>query len=428
MRTENATFELLRRANPLPPAAIAALAERTEAIRPIADGARVAPRPRQISRVRVALAFAALSIAFLLVAPALGLDLPPLDFWQAEKAPAKVVRDFEQLGAGAPEGMDPGAIPGETRRVATVRLEGGTHTLWVSPTRAGGFCLLWTNASGGCDKLGTFPLSVSWSARRAPAGADGLPQLTPTAFDRLAGYVNSEYAESVEIRFVDGSVVRPEPLWVSEPIGAGFFIYEIPDERRVEGREISAVVALDSDGNIVAEARSDVRESTGRPPTEAVMADREAVARIDTRQGEAVVWEAPTRYEGRCAWLEFAGRSLAFAPCMPKDHAYGPFAFRFVPTEDDVLLVGTVRGDVASVELRFADGERIVVRPQRGFVLYELPSEHLIRGREASEIISRDVFGKALHPAFAVNDLGGSRFACLAPLPLKGKRSGPFCL
>lgn len=428
MRTENETFELLRRANPLPPTAIAGLAERTEAIRLVADGARVAPRPRRTSRVRVALAFAALSIAFLLVAPALGLDLPPLDFWQAEKAPAKVVRDFEQLGAGAPEGMDPGAIPGETRKVATVRLADGPHTLWVSPTRAGGFCLLWTNASGGCDKLGTVPLSVSWSARRVPAGDDGPPEMTPLLFDRLAGHVNSEYAESVEIRFVDGSVVRPEPIWVSEPIGAGFFVYDIPDERRIEGREISAVVALDREGNIVAEDRGRPRESTGKPPVEAVVADREAVARIDTRQGEAVVWEAPTRYEGRCVWLEFAGRSLAFQPCMPKGHAHGPFAFRFVPTASDVLLVGTVRDDVASVELRFVDGERIVVHPQRGFVLYELPSDRLVRGREASEIVSRDVLGKALHPAFAVGDLGGSRFACLAPLPLEGKRSGPFCL
>jgi len=160
---------------------------------------------------------------------------------------------------------------------------------------------------------------------------------------------------------------------------------------------------------------------------DAVVEAREAAAQIETREGAAIVWEAPTRYEGRCAWLEFGGRSLAFVPCMPKGHSYGPFSFRFVPTQGDVLFVGTVKRGVASVELGFADGDRVIVHPQRGFVLYELPSKHLVRGREANEIISRDLFGKALHPSFPVDDLGGSRFPCLAPLPLEGKRSGPFC-
>jgi len=42
----------------------------------------------------------------------------------------------------------------------------------------------------------------------------------------------------------------------------------------------------------------------------------------------------------------FGGRSLAFGPCMPKGHSYGPFSFRFVPTQSDVLFVGTVKRGV----------------------------------------------------------------------------------
>jgi hypothetical protein len=226
---------------------------------------------------------------------------------------------------------------------------------------------------------------------------------------------------------VDGDVVRPDITWVSEPIGAGFFIYDIPAARRVPAHELGAVVALDGEGNLVAEDRGRPQYSTGEPPAEAVLQERESAVRIETRQGEAIVWRAPTRYEGRCAWLEFAGRSLAFVPCMPKGYPYGAFSFRFVPTESTVLLVGWVKESVASVELRFADGDRVVVHPESGFVLYELPLEHLVRGHEASSIISRDVLGKPLHPAFQVGDLGGSRSACLAPLPLEGERSGPFC-
>ena len=384
---------------------------------------------RRAPRLRLVLACLALVLAFLLVAPALGIDLPVLDFWKAEKAPARVVEDFRSLSLGAPPGMDPAAFADEARKVTTVVLDDGAHTLWVAPTRAGGFCLTWTNASGGCDKLGTVPLSVSWMARGpVPAGGDGLPALSATSFTRLSGFVNADFVDSVELRFADGDVVRPDVTWVSEPIGTGFFIYDIPRERRVMGHELTAVVALDSNGQVVAEDTGRPRESTGSAPPEAMFDERTAVARIKTRHGDAVVWEAPTRYEGRCAWLAYEGRSLAFVPCMPKGYPFGAFAFRFVPTVDDVLLVGWVRHDVATVEIDFADGDQMVVRPTSGFVLAEIPREHLLSGHEATAITSRDGAGKPLHPPFGVGDLGGERFACLAPLPFRGDRSGPFCL
>jgi hypothetical protein len=427
MSNEGRAFELLRQANPVPITAVEGLVARTEALRPTVSEP-MEPRRRRVSRLRLALSLLALVVTFAVVAPALGLDLPVLGFWEAEKAPPRVVRDFDSLSVGAPAGMDPGAVAGEARKVMTAVLDDGPHTLWVAPTRSGGFCLIWTGAAGGCDKLGTVPLSVSWlAAGPLRPREDAPPELTPASFTRLSGYVNADYAETVEIRFADGDVVRPDVTWVSDPIGAGFFVYDIPQARREPGHELSAVVVLDADGNVVAEDRGRPRESTGRPPVDAVLDAKEPVVRIETRQGQAVIWEAPTRYEGRCAWLAYAGRSLAFVPCMPKGHSYYNFAFRFVPTESNVLLVGAVQARVASVELRFADGDRVVVHPQQGFVLYELPAEHLVRGHEATEITSRDVLGTALHPPFRVADLGGGRFPCLGPLPLEGKRSGPFC-
>lgn len=430
MNTKPDAFELLRQANPVPASRLGEVAERARVIRP---GPRLfhAEEPaarRTVSKARAVLAAAALGVGFLLVAPALGLDVPALDFWRAEKAPPKVVEDFESLGLGAPEGMDPGAIPGETRKVTTVVLSDGPHTLWVSPTRHGGFCLTWTNASGGCDKLGTVPLSVSWSARGLlRVGRHGTPDVTPTSFTRLDGHVDADYADSVEIRFADGSVVHPEIVWVSEPIGAGFFIYDIPQARRQPGREMSAVVALDGDGRVVAEDRGRPQEVTGQPPVEAILDEKRAVVTIPTRNGESIVWDAPTRYEGRCAWLEFRGRSLPVEPCMPKGYPGAPFGMRFVPTHEDVLLVGAVAEKVASVELRFEDGDRAVVTPQHGFVLYEIPREHLAPGREAAQLVGRDILGNELHRV-RVDDLGARRFPCLAPHPLSGRQSGPFCL
>ena len=131
----------------------------------MSSGARMFDRGRRRApRLRLVLAALALVVAFVLVAPALGIDLPVLDFWKAEKAPPRVVEDFRSLTEGAPTGMDPEALSGEARKVTTAVLSDGPHTLWVAPTRAGGFCLTWTNASGGCDRLGTVPLSVTWMA------------------------------------------------------------------------------------------------------------------------------------------------------------------------------------------------------------------------------------------------------------------------
>lgn len=383
---------------------------------------------RRAPRLRLVLVALALVVAFALVAPALGIDLPVLDFWKAEKASPRVVEDFRSLTEGAPAGMDPEALPGEARKVTTAVLSDGPHTLWVAPTRAGGFCLTWTNASGGCDQLGTVPLSVTWMAAGPLPARELRPEPSRTSFTRVSGFANADYVHSIELRFADGDVVRPNVSWVSEPIGAGFFVYDLPQARRASGHELIAVVALDSNGQIVAEDTGRPSESTGSAPPEAIVDERTAIARIRTRHGEAVVWEAPTRYEGRCAWLEYEGRSLAFVPCMPKGYPFGAFAFRFVPTADDVLLVGWVRNDVASVEVTFADGDRIVAHPQDGFVLVELPAEHLVRGREARTIVSRDILGRPLHAPFDVNGLGGGRYPCLAPLPLHGTRSGPFCL
>jgi hypothetical protein len=78
---------------------------------------------------------------------------------------------------------------------------------------------------------------------------------TSLAGARLSGHLNADYAESVELRFADGDIVRPDLTWVSEPIGARFFIYDIPPARREPGHAISGVVALDGDGDIVADER-----------------------------------------------------------------------------------------------------------------------------------------------------------------------------
>ena len=48
----------------------------------------------------------------------------------------------------------------------------------------------------------------------------------------LSGYINSGQAHAVAITFSDGSTITPQITWVSAPINAGFFAYDIPQQSR----------------------------------------------------------------------------------------------------------------------------------------------------------------------------------------------------
>jgi hypothetical protein len=237
-----------------------------------------------------------------------------------------------------------------------------------------------------------------------------------TEFDVLTGHANSRYVDSVEIRFADGDVDRPELTWVSEPIHQGFFVYRVPAEHRRPGHEIEEVVGLDADGALVVDATRPVVGFLREVPKDAVVANREERARISTRRGEAAIWEAPTRYEGRCAWLELPGRVLPLVPCLPEGYPYGAFAVRLVPTADDVLVAGWVAKRYASVEVVFADGSRMVLEPRSGFILGEVPARNLVRGREAVAVVGRDAAGRELPPRMPVGETH-ARVPCFGPLP-----------
>jgi hypothetical protein len=137
----------------------------------------------------------------------------------------------------------------------------------------------------------------------------------------VAGYVRSKYAAGVAIRFEDGTVVRPELTWVSEPIGAGFFAYDIPTAQRAIGHRAVAVVAVDAHGERVATDYLGVG-GLRDPLADAVIAKRHAEVELETAHGTATLYTAPTRYEGRCTWLEFGGEQIPVTPCLPKGYEH----------------------------------------------------------------------------------------------------------
>jgi hypothetical protein len=351
---------------------------------------------RRGHRSRLQLLLSAALVLFLLLVGAaftFGLGLPVLDFGQAEKAPpdSRVVKNFSVLDQGAPAGMATDVIPNETRKVGTF----GEQSLWVAPTRQGGFCTDW-GGGGGCDRLGTVPLSVSWAIERSGPmpGADktfgGLPVV-----DQINGYVNARWADALEVRFEDGEVLKTPLLWVSKPIDVGFYVQTIPLRHRQPDHLISAVVALDREGNLVS-SDSLGRDRAQAPPADAILDQAQETARIETRAGAAVLQTAPTRYEGRCAWLELAGETHSF-PCAFKGYGYQGFGWGFVRSHDDILIFGTAAPNYATIRLRYADGDQTEFRPTKeGFLVYELPLAHLRSGSQLTEVTALNASGETI--------------------------------
>jgi hypothetical protein len=257
-----------------------------------------------------------LAVAVVVVAPALGLRLGWIDFFHAEHAPPAVVKDFGSLSQGAPPGMDPGAIAGETRKVMTMSFSGRQHSLFVAPTAAGGLCFEWTQDMGGCDRNGDVPLAVSWGAPAVDSG----PPSTPKDFGMVEGHVHAPWVDGVEIRLSDGSTAQPELTWVSPPIDAGFFVYQAP-----KGLTIRSVVAT-KDGEAV---DADNFGSGVDPFTEAApspyadLSKRRVVESIETDAGRATVWSAPTKTDEVCTWLEVGNLRRNLIPCLPPDDIEG---------------------------------------------------------------------------------------------------------
>ncbi|MDQ2910818.1 MAG: hypothetical protein M3R39_07375 [Actinomycetota bacterium] len=425
-------LDLLRRANP-----VTAEEARSLPLQPLGSLRVEEPKssgrgPLKNRRLRLALAVFLPGLVALLVAPAFGVGRGVLPFFSGEKAPRPLIIAFASLSTGAPPGMDPGVIASETRRVGDWNFEGKSHTLWVAPTRAGGFCFEWTQAVGGCDREGTVPVSptAAMAPVPLPETEDGRrpdPEAMLRAHDNgipiwIVGHVSAKYVASLEVHFEDGTVVRPEITWVSEPIGAGFFVYDIPADHRILGHRAVSLVGLDSDDRRVAEEFLGVGDTRQDPLADAIMSKRHAELALDTRHGRATVYTAPTRYEGRCVFLSFEGKDLALYPCLPKGYGFDNLgALRFVPTPDDVIVAGPAPTQLRSVELRFADGDAIVLEPSQGFFFYELPVRHLAAGAQATEWIGRNEQGAAVVtvPFAKVPD------ACFGPLPL---RPGQHCV
>jgi len=172
------------------------------------------------------------------VSPALGLDRIFVDFLGTERAPENVQVEFGKLDALNPV-HGPGAATAETRTVHTFRVPSGSYDLTVSPA-ADGFC--WGVSRFGMTCENSRSRVIDPFYRDIPAaGRAAEPAL-------ITGAVQSLDLSRVTITFEDGETVDLSLVVVSEPVGASFFLYDVPQDRWTLGSRPATIAAYDSAG------------------------------------------------------------------------------------------------------------------------------------------------------------------------------------
>jgi hypothetical protein len=202
---------------------------------------RLARRGRRL-RPRFALAVAVAAAAVVAAAPAFGLGGKLVRIFESgEPAPAPIERSFAALDADAPPGLATGVVASQTRKIVLP----GNVSLWLAPTRRGGFCLFVEGGGGQCDAARALKFWPTFSI-----GGDfshqGVIENGPVLID---GSTTLNDAASVEVQFEDGSSVTIPVVWVSAPIDAGVFGYQVPAAHLRVGARPTLLILRDANGN-----------------------------------------------------------------------------------------------------------------------------------------------------------------------------------
>ena len=136
------------------------------------------------------------------------------------------------------------------------------------------------------------------------------------------------------------------------------------------------------------------------------------------------LWSAPSRSGGRCYWNTYGKRGDFGGACNPPSLLLPPNAIVVGRSQGagkgrEVLLWGQVGADVASLELRFQDGDRVRIVPFGRLVLYGIPSRRYRRGHRLNLILALNARGEIIKRQREPTDTPGS-YPCESP-----KRSGP---
>lgn len=196
-----------------------------------------------------------LVLVALLATPAFGVQGLVLDllgrknvsFANSRSAPNEVKKQFQDLAIGAPADWSPQVIAAQARVVGTFSINGHPRKLWVAPTRRGGYCYTFELSFGGCRQKNSdrgLRFSATWEGASA-----NFPRSELVA--RVGGDITLPAATKITAFYTDGTKHDIPFIWVSRPIAAGFFSYDIPVSQRDKQHRLVSLVVYGSNGQLL---------------------------------------------------------------------------------------------------------------------------------------------------------------------------------
>jgi hypothetical protein len=397
------------------------------------QGALAPERPRRRVRPRtlVLVAFVVLIVG---AASAFGLGVrPTINFFAAKKGPSWAFVSYEngpkitELFSGAKRQQISLAAP--ARQITDVRFEGRDHVLVVAPLKGGGYCDSWRGPylSGNCVASRPGPTSKTINVQ-VPGGGSG-------PIDIYGSFVQPSGAR-LEVAFQDGATAQIAAVWVSAPISAGFFLYNIPSAHRRPGHVPVSLSLLDSSGHMIANAKLPTFPAFAKPllrnvpgfgieriPPQAIYARRQLLFQAtittfthrpigpSTLRQRVGLWIAPSTTGGTCLW-EGGTISGGISGCGQHQRPLPPLPI--APNFYFDTLCCQVGLGVARIELRFQDGDRIEVYPEKTYILAAIPLHHFAPGHRFTEEVAYSQSGKVLaERTFPTNQPG--MYPCANP-------------
>ena len=154
------------------------------------------------------------------------------------------------------------------------------------------------------------------------------------------------------------------------------------------------LVAYDDEGAVI--GLSDPIGDLAGPSAGPVRGKATSLLKAESPSGStAELLVSPSTAGGECMFIRYRGTSAngTMTSCQEPDWSRYPVMLNTYGNPGEFVM-GRVRPDLARVEIGYADGAKTDVTPTRGYVLYEVPAEHIELGKEAVTATGFDRDGK----------------------------------
>lgn len=219
----------------------------------------LAPRQWRHHPRMLAAAVVLLVLVAILATPAFGVQQLVLDlfgrknvsFQKSSPAPNEIKKQFEDLAIGAPTRWAPEAIASQARTAGTLPVSGHRRALWVVPTRRGGYCFEIEHSIGGCRQTAS-DRAIGTRGEFGVSYMENSPNERLPVLTRIVGDITTPRAASITVHYADGTNAAVPFIWVSKPVAAGFFSFDIPAAHWNPKTRVVSVTLQDSRGRQVA--------------------------------------------------------------------------------------------------------------------------------------------------------------------------------